>query len=284
MRPTGRKLPTKRNTPAFSNGIGRSHRAPAVVACMLTMVMLLIAGHAWSLDVFTLWHQPEAPLRIEVGSRVDYLGTSIEAGRRRSEVMRIQCVGESEENWLIEIVPLELVDGAYEPLPGQGLRLTIDRRLADRSGNLIDHVHQVELWDESGHRELPAEQWRDDPLAGAFLDSGFVPDRIEAQGRTTRVIGVMDLLCDQFTLVAGDTTRIALPRGEMIQIHSREVSVAVHANIPFLGLAYAAERSETRSKLVPAGRRSPPPPAMTVEIMELIDYGDDAVSVFGGLE
>jgi len=284
MTPTGRKSPTDHRATVRKPNSGRSHSAPAVVACGLALVVLLSTGGAWALDVFTLWRQPEAPLRIEVGSRVDYQVTSIETGRRRTEVMRIQCVDRTDEAWLIEILPLERQDGTHVPIPGRGLRLTVDRRLAARSGDLIDHVLKVEQWDDGVHTELPPEQWRDDPLASAFLDSGFVPDTTEAQGSTTRVVGEIDLLCAQFTLTAGDTTRIALPHGEMIQIHTREISVAVHADVPFLGLAYAAERAETRSELVPAGRRSPPPPSMTVETMELIDFGKDAVSAFGGLE
>ena len=284
MTPTGIRLPTDHRAPARMTNSGRSLGAPAVVASCLALVVLLSAGGAWALDVFTLWRQPEAPLRIEVGSRVDYQGTSIETGRRRTEALRIQCVDRTDAAWLIEILPLEWLDGTPVPMPGRGLRLTVDQRLADRSGNLIDHVLKVEQWDDGVHTELPPEQWRDDPLASAFLDSGFVPDTTEAQGSTTRVVDEIDLLCAQFTLTAGDTTHIALPHGEMIQIHTREVSVAVHADVPFLGLAYAAERAETRSELVPAGRRSPPPPSMTVEIMELIDFGEDAVSAFVGLE
>ncbi len=284
MTPTGKRSPTDHRATARMPDSGRSLGVPAVVACCFALIVLSSAGDVWALDVFTLWRQPEAPLRIEAGSRVDYQVTSIETGRRRTEVMRIQCVDRSDEAWLIEILPLERLDGVHIPIPGRGLCLTVDRRLATRSGNLIDHVQKVEQWDDGVHTVLPPEQWRDDPLANAFLDSGFVPDTTETQGSTTRVVGEIDLLCAQFTLTAGDTTHIALPRGEMIQIHTREVSMAVHADVPFLGLAYAAERAETRSELVPAGRRSPPPPSMTVEIMELIDFGEDAVSAFAGVE
>jgi len=248
------------------------------------MLLLTCAGGALALDVFTLWRQPEAPLRISPGCRVDYLGTSIEAGRRRVDALRIQCVGETEAAWMIEVLPLEETPDGRIPLPGEGLRLTIARELAGRSGSLIDFVLEVEQWREGIGQVLPPEQWRDDPLAGAFLETGFTPDSKEMQGKTTRVVGDADLLCEQFTLAASDTTRITLPRGQMIQIHRREVSAAVHDGIPFLGIAYAAERAETRSELVPAGRRQPPPPALRIETMELLDFGEDAVAVLDGLE
>jgi len=246
------------------------------------MLVLTCAGGALALDVFTLWRQPEAPLRISPGCRVDYLGTSIEAGRRQVEAMRIQCVGETETTWLIEVLPLDEIPDGHVPRPGEGLRLTIARELAKRSGSLIDFVLEVAQWQDGSGRMLPAEQWRDDPLTGIFLESGFTPDSMEVQGKTTRVVGDADLLCEQFTLIASDTTRITLPRGEMIQIHRKEVSAAVHDEVPFLGVAYAAERTETRSELVPAGRRQPPPPSIRVEIMELLDFGTDAVSALPG--
>jgi len=234
--------------------------------------------------VFTLWRQPEAVMRIEPGCRADYQATTLEGGRRRVEVVRIQCVGESEAAWLIEVLPLAESPDGREPVPGEGLRLTLDKGLAARTGSLVDHVREVVQWQEGEARTLPPEQWRDDPLTGAFLETDFEADTRTEEGRTTRVVGEADLLCDQFTLVAGDTTRIDLPRGRMLQIHRREVSAAVHADVPFLGIAYAAERAETRSELEPAGHRQPPPPSLRVEIMELLGFGADAEPCLGGLE
>lgn len=245
-------------------------------------MVLLGAGAATALDIFTLWRLPEAPLRIAPGDRVDYLATKLATGRRSTELLRIQCVGETDVAWLIEVLPLDEIGGERVPRPGEGLRLSVGKSLTGRTGDLTDHVLAVEQWEGGERSDLPPEQWRDDPLADAFLESGFVPDTIETQGRTTRVVGRADLLCDQLTLTAADTTRIDLPRGEMIQIHTREVSAAIHSDVPFLGLAYAAERSETRSELVPAGRRRPPPPSMSVETMELLEFGTDATAVLGG--
>lgn len=282
MRRTGPRSST--DAPARPRSTGRRPAAPAGVAFACVLAVLLCAGAASALDVFTLWQRPEAPLRIAPGDRVDYLATSLEAGRRRVELLRIQCVGESEDAWLIEVLPLDETDAGRAPRPGEGVRLTVARALAARAGDLVDHIRRVEQWEGGERHELPPEQWRDDPLAGDVFATGFVPDEVETQGRTTRVVGEADLLCDQFTLTAVDTTRITLPRGEMLQLHTREVSAAIHAAVPFLGLAYAAERAETRSELVPAGRRSPPPPSMKVEIMELLEFGEDASPVLGGLE
>ena len=284
MTPTGPRSRTEPRPAARAHGDGRLPTAAAVALCAFCCLSLAWTGVAAALDVFTLWRLPEAPLSIAAGDRVDYLGTSIEAGRRRVEALRIQCVGQTDTAWLIEILPLEETPDGHVPVPGEGLRLTIDRALAGRAGDLVDHILEVAQWREGRGEVLPPEQWRDDPLTGAFLETGFVPDAKEAQGRTTRVVGEADLLCEQFTLSAGDTTRIDLPRGEMIQIHRREISAAVHDTIPFLGLAYAAERAETRSELVPAGRRAPPPPSLRVEIMELLDFGADATVTLTGVE
>jgi len=284
MIPTGPRLHTERDVPAITHVDGRSPGATAVASCALWVLLLAWTGGALALDVFTLWRQPEAVMRIAPGCRVDYLTTSLEAGRRRVELLRIQCVGESETDWTIEVLPLTETPDGREPLPGEGLRLTIGKGLADRAGSLVDYVREVVQWQEGEARSLPPEQWRDDPLTGAFLESDFVADSKSSEGRTTRVVGEADLLCEQFTLVADDTTRIDLPRGRMLQIHHREVSAAIHEEVPFLGVAYAAERTETRSELEPAGRREPPPPSSRVEIMELLDFGTDAVSCLGGLE
>ena len=279
MGPTGPRSHTDAS-PRGSRDDGRRLSAPAVVACCL--LACLYAVPAAALDVFTLWRQPEAPLAIAPGDRVDYLATTLEAGRRRVEFMRIQCVGRSETAWRIEVLPLDETASGRVPRPGEGLSLEVAFTLAGREGALADHVLGIEQWSGGERHVLPPAEWRDDPLAEAFLASDFVPDAVETQGSTTRVVGEADLLCRQLTLVAADTTRIELPRGEMVQIHTREISAAIHADVPFLGLAYAAERSETRSELIPAGRRRAPPPAMSVETMELVDFGHDAAPVLPG--
>ena len=76
-----------------------------------------------------------------------------------------------------------------------------------------------------------------------------------------------------------DTGRVRLPRGELIQVSRDEVSVAVHDEVPFLGIAYAAQRVSTRSDFNSPGRRRPPPPSTRIEIMELTGFGRDAKAV-----
>jgi hypothetical protein len=68
----------------------------------------------------------------------------------------------------------------------------------------------------------------------------------------------------------------------MIQVTTREVSAAVNADIPFLGLAYVAERVRSESRLEPPSPRFRAPPAQVrVEVMELVGYGTDAQPLLG---
>ena len=64
----------------------------------------------------------------------------------------------------------------------------------------------------------------------------------------------------------------------MIQITTREITAAVNREIPFLGVAYAAERVRSESKLDPPSPKfSPPPPQVRVEVMELVGFGFQAL-------
>jgi len=249
-------------------------RAAAVLAAALTALLAPVGAAA--LDVFTLWQRAEAPLSLAVGDRVDYSTTTLEAGRRSTELIRVQCVADGPDGWQLEILPLESTRRGLAPLPGEGLRLVLSHDVSRREGDLAALVSGVVQWSGGRSRVLDPAQWREDPLAASLLDAAFRPDDVTTQGGTTRVVAGRDLLCSQFTLVAADTARIALPRGEMIQVHRREISAAVHPGVPFLGLAFAAERSETSATVIPAGRRSPPPPTQKVETMELVGYGRDA--------
>ncbi len=255
-------------------------RAAAILAAAL--LALLAPGGAAALDVFTLWQRAEAPLSLAVGDRVDYSNTTLEAGRRTTELVRVQCVGDGADGWLLEILPLEATPRGLAPRPGEGLRLVLSHDVARREGDLAALVRRVVQWSGGRGRTLDPQEWRGDPLAASLLDADFRPDEVSTQGPTTRVVGGADLLCSQFTLVAADTARITLPRGEMIQVHRREISAAVHPGVPFLGLAFAAERSETSATVIPAGRRSPPPPTQKVETMELVGYGRDAAPALAG--
>ncbi|NTV04485.1 hypothetical protein HGA89_06215 [bacterium] len=268
MRRTGRRSSTD------------PRRAAAVVAAVL--LALLAPGGAAALDVFTLWQRAEAPLSLAVGDRVDYSATTLEAGRRTTELLRVQCVADGPAGWQLEILPLEATRSGLAPRPGEGLRLVLSHDVSRREGDLAGLVSRVVQWSGGRGRDLDPAQWRDDPLAASLLDADFRPDAVTSQGETTRVVEGRDLLCRQFTLVAADTARITLPRGEMVQVHRREISAAVHPGVPFLGLAFAAERSETSATVIPAGRRSPPPPTQKVETMELVGYGRDAKPALNG--
>jgi len=240
-----------------------------VVLCLLAPVT------APALDLLTFWRMPECPLDLTVGGWVDYHTLTIDQGRRQEDDVRVQVVAADAAGWTLEIVPLAETERGLRPLPGEGWRILLDRAVATRAGKLADHVRRVEQW-EGGRRTVMApEQWRDDPLVQSSLRREFVPDSREEQGPTTRVIGDAELLCRQYALVGADTTSVVLPGGVLLQVQRREIGVAVHPDIPLLGVAYAAERDETVSRFDPPRRRNPPA-LRRVEVMELVGFGRDA--------
>jgi len=238
-----------------------------------------------ALDIFTLWRQPELPLRMEEGAWADYRTQVMAGGRREEGVTRIVCLGREhgsdDETWLLELLPLtEQPDGSLRPVPGEGARLRLSRRLLDRQGHLLDAVVEVERWRDGRSERVSRDQLRNDPLVSASLDTEFTPDRTENRDSTTRVIAGTQFLCDQFVMSAADTQSADLPAGRMIQVTTREIIAAVNEEIPFLGLAYAAERVRTGSELdPPSSKFSPPPPRVRVEIMELLGFGFQALPV-----
>ncbi len=254
--------------------------APAV--CVLA---LLAAAPAAALDVFTLWSRPEVPLKIEPGDWADYRTQEMAAGRRSTDLVRIRCLAADAAAWTLELRPLtESAGGVLDPDPGRGLRLEISRALASREGDLADHVLKVEQIRDGAYRELPSAEWREDPLVRSSLKAGFVPDRVDTLDGTVRVVAGAELACGQLELASADTTRIAMPKGELVQVHGRVVTAAVHRSVPFLGIVYAAEREETRSSIVPEGGRRCPPPEIGVEIMELIGFGGEDGSEAEGVD
>lgn len=245
------------------------------------MALLAWAAPAASLDLFTLWHAAAGSLSIAPGDRVDYRNVTIEQGRRRTELVRLQCVGEDGGHWLLELLPLREGPDGLHPLPGEGWRLELAKTAATARGGLDEHVGRVVHWLEGEPRTVDAAEWREDPLLQASLAVDFHPESREVRPRTTRVVAGRDLLCDQMVLVDRDTSRVELPRGVLLQIHVREVSASYEASVPFLGVVHAAERAETRASVEPAGSRPLPPPRVRVETMELVDFGRDAVAWLG---
>lgn len=253
---------------------GRSLAASAVLLCLLTVP-------ASALDLFTLWHHEAGRFAIEAGDRVDYRSVTVERGRRREELVRLQCVEEDAQRWVLELLPLVADGEGLRPLPGEGWRLELAKTALSRAGRLEDHIGRVEQWLEGEPRTLSVSEWRDDPLLQTTLTADFRPESEEEQAPTTRKAGGRDLLCSQIVMVDRDTSRVELPRGSLLQIHTREVSASFHDDIPFLGMAHAAERMETQSTVEPAGARRPPPPRIRVETMELMDFARDATPWLG---
>jgi hypothetical protein len=232
-----------------------------------------------ALDVFTLWRQPELPLTMTEGAWADFRMQVMAGGRREEGLTRVVCLGREygsdDSSWLVELLPLvEFDDGRREPAPGEGARLRLSRDLLKRTGNLLDAVISAEKWQDGVPEKVSEDQLRNDPLVSASLDSEFIPDLVEPRDPTNRVIQETQYLCDQFVLSAADTQTADLPAGRMIQTTTREITAAVHPDLPFLGLAYAAERIRSESRLDPPSRDfSPPPPQVRVEVMELLGFG-----------
>jgi len=255
----------------------------------LLLVLAVQAQAVLALDVFTLWRQPEIPLAITEGDWVIYRTQSLAGGRQEVSITRIACLdlnsGSDEKTWLLELLPMVEDEGLLIPVPGEGVQLRLSRDLLDREGSFLAAIVESIQWRDGVARKISAAELRADPLVAATLASDFEPDHIEQKSATTRIIQGTQFLCDQFVMSAADTQSATLPAGEMIQITTREIVAAVHPDIPFLGLAYVSERIRAESHLDPPSRRMrAPAPRVKVEVMELVAFGHDAVSVLLGSE
>jgi len=255
--------------------------APAVL--LLALLLTVVPSAAEALDIFTLWRQPDIPLTLTEGDWVDYRSQVMAGGRRTESALRVVCLdragGTDDDTLVLELLPLrEVSPGVIEPIPGEGVKLRVSRSLLSRQGQLLDAVLRVVNWSEGQSQEMTAAELQADPLVSTSLMSDFQADTVERQDQTTRVVGDQQLLCDQFVFTSADTQSVALPAGNMRQISTIEISAAVNADVPFLGLAYAAERVRAESTLdPPSDRFRAPPPRIRVEIMELVGFGHGAV-------
>ena len=245
------------------------------------LVLMICPAPAAALDIFTLWRQPMIPLEVVEGGWVDYKSVTQAGGRRSEELVRIQCVGrygsQDAGGWVVEILPLDIVDGKLGPLPGEGLLLHLSQRLLRRDAPLAEIIERVERWRDGRATVLAPEQWREDPFVSSSLRTEFVPYATELLGNSVRVVSGKEINCDQFQMTAVDSQRVALPYGQLEQVSRWEITAAVNADIPFLGLVFAAERNRSESRLdPPSDRFAPPPPVTRVKTMELIAYGDEA--------
>ena len=256
-------------------------------ALVLAAGLLGTSPAALALDVFTLWSQPQIPLHMHEGAWADYRTQVLTAGKRREGITRIACLdraaGTDDDSWVLELLPLvEERDGRLVPVPGEGLRLRLARSILRRQGTLLEAVTEMVRYEEGQVSSVTVEQLREDPLLSASLQSDFQPDHTEIGGTTTRVVQGRQYLCDQFVFSARDTQSAQLPAGNMIQESTHEITASVNSEIPFLGLAYVAERVRSESRLEPPSRRfSPPPPQVRVEIMELVGFGGGAKPALG---
>ncbi len=245
--------------------------------------MLSGGAGANALDLFTLWRQPELPLRLAPGAWAEYRSSTLEGGQQSDAAIRIQCVGRAADGaWEIELLPLVDRPTGRVPEAGEGWLLLLSDRVARREGDLADLVRKVVRWQAGRPTELAAAQWREDPLVSSSLRAAFRPQTTRSAGESVRVVGGRELLCRQYELAAAETTRVQLPRGTLVQATRREISAAVHPEVPFLGLAFATERITTDSHVEPprAGRRDPPR-GVRFELMELVAFGGDARRALG---
>ncbi|MFO7654267.1 MAG: hypothetical protein R6X25_10660 [Candidatus Krumholzibacteriia bacterium] len=242
---------------------------------------------AAALDLFTLWRRPEVPLAIQVGAWTDYRTIRRAAGRVSDEIVRLQLVGRTGNgsgDWIVEVLPLveEGDNGPRRPRPGEGVRLHLDPAVTARQGDLADLVRDVIQWRDGVPQRLRPAEWRDDPLVSASLADELEVGPAVEQQETTRVVQGENLLCRQFLWAAADTQRVRLPHGELRQVTTREITAAVHPDVPLLGVVFAAERSRAESEIdPPSSRFPPPPPEVEVHTLELVGYGHDARPALG---
>lgn len=255
----------------------------------LAALLLLLSGArpARALDVFTLWKQPQVPLRLAEGEWADYRFQVLASGRQEQSLTRVACLGRDAgtdgEAWVVEVLPLrEEAPGRLVPVAGEGLRLRLSRRLAGRTGSLLDHVLEARQWAGGRATRLSAADLRRDPLLADSFNEEFTAATVTAGTPTTRVVGGVQYFCAQTVMAAADTQVAELPAGRLRQVTTRELAAATNADLPFLGLAYASERVRSESSVEPAGGRLRPPPGrVRVEIMELVAHGRDARPALG---
>ncbi len=273
MRPTGKKLNT-------SGGRDR------LLAILIVLICLSGARTVRALDLFTLWQQPEIPLRLTEGHWVEYRTRTMAGGRREESLTRVVCLsrmhGSDDQTWLLELLPLQEQDGKTRPIPGEGVQLRLSRDVLAREGTFWDAVVEAVQWREGKSESISAADLQADPLVAASLATNFTPDHTEQKDPTTRVVQGTQFLCNQFVMSAADTQVADLPAGRMIQVTTHEIIAAVHQDVPFLGLAYVSERVRADSKLDPPSRRfQTPAPRVRVEVMELVAFGRESTPVLG---
>ena len=261
MRRTGKKSNTR-------------HAAAVLVAAVVLTIPW--ARPCRALDVFTLWNRPELPLTLEEGVWVDYRTQVMAGGRREEGTLRVACTGRGGDGgWIIELLPMDEVEpSVLVHRAGEGVRLVLDPEMVEKREQLLDAVRSVTRWSGGVPEEVSPAQLREDPLVAASLDTAFEPDEVEPQQDATRIVRQRELMCRQFVMTSTHTESVVLPAGTMVQTTTREVTAAVHPDVPFLGVAYAAERVRAESRLdPPSDRFDPPAPRVRVEIMELVDFG-----------
>lgn len=266
---------------------GRRSSTSGLAVAAAALFLLSGVRPARALDVFTLWKQPEMPLRMAEGLWADFRFEVLASGRQERSLTRVACLdrgaGTDDQAWVVEVLPMrEVSPGQLEPLPGEGLRLRLSRRLLGRTGGLLDHVLEAKQWSGGRVTTLTREQLRQDPLLADSFNEEFTAATVRPGAPTTRVVGGAQYLCRQMVLAAADTQVADLPAGRIRQVTTRELATATNEELPFLGLAYASERVRSESSVEPAGSRLRPPPGrVRVEIMELVGHGQGARPALG---
>lgn len=272
MRRTGKRSNTSRSA-------GTAVIATAVLGLFLPGIMVSWAPPCRALDVFTLWNRPELPLMLDEGVWADYRTQVMAGGRREENTLRVACTGRDGDGaWIIELLPMDEVEpSVLVHREGEGVRLVLDAERVARRDDLLEAVRQVTRWRGGVPEKISPAQLREDPLVAASLDAAFEPDVVEPKKDATRIVRERELMCRQFVMTSTATDSVDLPAGTMVQTTTREVTAAVHGDVPFLGVAYAAERVRAESRLDPPSERfDPPAPRVRVEVMELVDFGDGA--------
>ncbi|MCP4145050.1 MAG: hypothetical protein GY752_07165 [bacterium] len=250
---------------------------------VITLALLfLLLSPAYGLDLFTLWQQPEIPLDMQVGARLDFRTMKVESGRRSHGAVRVQCVRHSSEGWVIEIIPMISENNSLVvPELVEAWQFVLDDDFSKREKELSSLVSSVVKLDGTIKSPVNDKEWKSNPLIKSAFTDGFVPGNVEEHQQASRIISEETLMCDQLVLTANTINSIELPNGTLEQSSNRVVTVSVHKDIPLLGIAYAVEKLEIKSKFISGkGSRKSPPTEVSIETMELVDYGLDAVSLF----
>ncbi len=178
------RISTMRSTGKRSNTSARRRWASGVA------VVLLVAGSpALALDLFTLWRQPEIPLR-SGGAWVDYRTQVMAGGRREPGCTHLACLdgsgGATTNPGSSSSCPwTKRADGTLVPVPrAMGTRLRHFAAASARAGALLDARARDRQWrDGDARRRSPRPSCATTPWWPPRWRPSSCPTRVEEKIR-----------------------------------------------------------------------------------------------------